>query len=302
MHLNLERLKTFVVISKTSNLSTAAKELKASQPNLGRQMKALQKEIGLTLFERHSRGIYLTKEGHKFRELCNDVLGRIVQGTNAIREMESDPQGTLKVITGTGTLDRIFKNLPIFSNNFPDINVHLNSVLNVMQCEQFQSGDLDVGIIPVKFKDEKLIQDHLFDMSIRVYASPGYLKSRTHPKKLEDLKDHKLISYSGTDQTKFNKNLIDPDTGKFYAPPSYIVDSGLSMHNALVNGLGIGNYAYDRELIGKNQLVDIFPDLPDQKIPYYYTYHKRIENAPKVKAFRDFMDGVVKVWERSNAK
>ncbi len=52
---NLDRLRSFIVVARTGNLSAAAKELGTTQPNLGRQMTALEKEVRLTLFSRHSR-------------------------------------------------------------------------------------------------------------------------------------------------------------------------------------------------------------------------------------------------------
>jgi len=66
----------------------------------------------------------------------------------------------------------------------------------------------------------------------------------------------------------------------------------------LITGLGIGPYEYDRELMKNNLLIDVFPDMPDHNIPYYFTYHRRLEGSPKIQAFHDFMKEVVKVWER----
>jgi DNA-binding transcriptional LysR family regulator len=69
MYFNLDHLRAFVVVARTGNLSTAAKELGTTQPNLGRQMTALSKEFNLELFFRHSRGVSLTKQGEEFLAL-----------------------------------------------------------------------------------------------------------------------------------------------------------------------------------------------------------------------------------------
>jgi DNA-binding transcriptional LysR family regulator len=298
MDFNLDRLRAFIIVARTCNLSAAAKELGTTQPNVGRQMTALQKEIELTLFERHSRGIYLTKEGIEFLELCNDIVGRLAQGVNVIREKDSDAKGILKFITGTGTLERVFEKLSEFSQKCPQVKIHFNSLINVLECKQFQTGDLDVGVIPATFKDSDLVQEHLFDMSLSVYASPKYLQLNPSPMSLKDLNSHKLIIYTGIHQEIFNKNLLEADTQDTIA--SFKVDSGLSMRNALVNGHGIGCYGYDQTLIERNLLVEVFPDTPAQVIPYYYIYHKRLEGSPKIKEFHDFMKEVVKVWQRPN--
>lgn len=296
--MELTHLKTFLTVARKGNLSAAAIELHATQPNLGRQMTALSKEVGMELFIRHSRGVELTEQGKEFLELCQNIVGQLEQGTTLIREKNSETKGLLKFITGSGTLERVLENIPAFTEKFPQLNIQFNSIVNVLQCQQFQTGDVDVGLIPLTFNDPDLIQHHLFDMLLRVYASPTYLNSHSIPKTLKALKGHKIVVYSGDNQEVFNKNIIDGETKKYYTPPFFIVNSGLSMRTALVNGLGVGCYAYDQNLIEKKRLIDVFPDMPDQKIPYYYTYHKRLEGSPKIEAFHDFLKEVVKVWQR----
>ncbi len=300
--MELTHLKSFLTVARKGNLSAAARELNATQPNLGRQMTALSKEVGMELFIRHSRGLELTEQGREFLELCQNIVGQLEQGTTLIKEKNSEAKGLLKFITGSGTLERVLENTPAFTEKFPQLNIQFNSIVNVLQCQQFQTGDVDVGLIPLTFNDPELIQHHLFDMLLRVYASPIYLKLHSIPKTPKGLEGHKLIIYSGDNQEVFNKNVIDGETKNFYTPPFFTVNSGLSMRAALVNGLGVGCYAYDQNLIEKNRLVDIFPDMPDQKIPYYYTYHKRLEGSPKIQAFHEFLKDVVKVWQRPGTK
>ena len=63
MDFNLHHLRSFIIVARTGNLSAAAYELNTTQPNLGRQMTALEKEVNLVLFARHPRGLGLTKQG-----------------------------------------------------------------------------------------------------------------------------------------------------------------------------------------------------------------------------------------------
>lgn len=294
MDFNLDRLRTFIVVARTGNLSAAAKELGATQPNVGRQMTALEKEVRLTLFSRHSRGLYLTKQGEDFLNVCKDIVGQLAQRTDIIREKDSIPEGTLKIVTGVGTSDAILENLPLFFRQFPNINFIF---LSTIEIYQFHIGDADVGIIPVSFSDPDIIQETLYESIIRIYAAPCYLESNSTPKNIEDLKLHKLIVYGNGDQTLGEINIhlqnINHRLHHFIK-----VNNGLSLRKALLNGLGIGPYEYDHSLIEGNLLVDVFPQLPDQKIPYYFTYHRRLEGSPKIKAFYEFMKEVVKVWQR----
>lgn len=295
MDFNLEHLKAFLVVARIGNLSAAAKELGTTQPNLGRQMTALEKEVRLVLFVRHSRGIGLTKQGHEFLKLCEKIVGQFVQGTDFIREKDVAPDGVLTIATGTGSLEDIVKHLPNFSKRYPSLCFYFAPMVNVFQL---QIGEADVSFSPMLFSDPELVQHHLYDMSLRIYASPNYLKTHSRPKRLQDLKSHKLIAYDGEKQEIFNSQITDPKTLDFYVQPFIKVGSGPSMRVTLLNHLGIGAYAYDQEFEEKQSLIDVFPDLPDHKIPYYIAYNKRMEGSPKIKAFHEFLKEAVRPRQR----
>ncbi len=297
MDFNLDRLRSFIVVSRTGNLSAAAKELGTTQPNLGRQMTALEKEVRLTLFSRHSRGLYLTKQGEDFLNVCQDIVGQLAQRTDIIREKDSAPEGTLKIVTGVGTTEAILDNLPRFSQQFPKIDF---TFLSTTEIYQFHIGDADVGIIPVRYSDPELTQHLLYELNLRIYAAPKYFREYPMPKSLEELHSHKLIVYSGDNRALEEINIHLSHQNNYFHP--FIkVNNGLSLRKALLKGLGIGAYGYERDLVQNNLLVDIFPNMSDQKIPYYFTYHRRLEGSPKIKAFHEFMKEIAKTWQRPDA-
>lgn len=294
--MELAHLKSFAVVARIGNLSAAARELSVTQPHLGRQMTALGKEVGMELFVRHSRGVSLTAEGQEFLELCQQTIGRLDQGAALIRERKSNPKGTLKIVVGTGSLDHIFEHLLSLSHKFPELDFRFILSTDVFQ---FQIGDADVGLVPVPFSDPDIIQHHFYDALIKVYASPCYLKAHSHPKTLDDLKHHKLIIYKVDDPEVFKTHNILPENKGSDSPyRAHIeVNSGAAIRSALLKGLGIGTFLYDRNIMEKKLLVDVFPDMPDRKIPYYYTYHKSLEGSPKIETFREFLKEVAKVWQ-----
>lgn len=296
MDINLDRLRAFIVVARTGNLTAAARELGATQANLGRQMSALEKEVDLTLFVRHSRGIALTKQGEAFLAMCYDIVGQIAQKIDIIKEKESIPSGCLKVISELGMLDRILEKLPKFVQEFPNINFSFSSVTD---AHQLQMGDIDVALMIKAPNDLELIQLPLCNIRLKIYASPGYLKSHGTPKIIEDLNFHKLIVHGGENAEIFNSQLPHEIIKK---PEQFImVMNSSSMNKALINGLGIGCSAYNRSSIERNLLVDVFPDLPDRKIPYYFTYHSRLEASPKIKIFYEFLkEEVINIWQGSD--
>lgn len=293
MDFNLAHLRAFIIVARTGNLSAAARELGTTQPNLGRQMTALEKEVNLVLFVRHSRGLGLTKQGQEFLDLCQDIVGRLAQGTGVIREKGLEPQGSLHFLSGVGILENILENIHSFSEHYPKFSFNFSTNINIYQL---QIGDADVVVTPEVISDSDFIQRHLYDTTMRIYASPHYLQSHPMPKTLKDLQSHKVIMHVGEKQEILNKPIMSENT-KDLLKPFVELTSGPAMRTALINGIGIGCYAYNRDLIEKGLLVDVFPDMPDHIVSYYYTYHKRLEDSPKIEAFHEFLKEITKVWE-----
>lgn len=290
--MELTHLKTFLTVARKGNLSSAAIELGATQPNIGRQMTALSKEVGIELFVRHSRGVGLTHRGKDFFNLCQRIVGEFDQETSVIREKDLEPEGTLKIVTEVGASDALLEHLQAFIQKFPKINFKF---LTTTDIHQFQIGDADVGIIPINYNDPDMIQDHIYDVDLKLFASPEYIKTYSAPNTLEDLASHRLIVYSGSEKRLKEINFhLD---GLHDRPYSFVqVNNGRSLRSSLLGGLGIGPFGYEEKLIKSKELIDIFPEMPPYKIPYYFTYHKRLESSPKIKVFQEFIKDIIKIW------
>ena len=286
---NLELLRAFITVARLGTLSAAAKELKTTQPNLGRQMTALSKKVGIELFIRHSRGYILTPQGHEFLALCSAITGELIRGASLIRDNKDTPEGVLKIVTGLGSYEDIVKHIKEFSKLYPKITFDFSSSINVLQL---QIGEADVIFSPVLFKDSDLVQKHVYDMVLRIYATPEYLSCHSKPKTMKELQNHQLIVYSDDIQNKWNIHLDQIDTTSIQ--PYLKVNSGPAMKLALLNHLGIGSYAFDEELIDKGLLIDLFPNMADFRVPYYYSYHRRLENSLKIKVFLDLVNKAIK--------
>jgi len=304
--MELTHLKSFLTVARKGNLSAAAKELNATQPNLGRQMAALAKEVGMELFVRHSRGVELTHRGKEFYELCQRIVGNLEQETANIREKDAEPQGSLKIVVGAAGLEHILEHLPDFVKKYPKLQYTFSSINDILTTGsfQFQTGNADAALAPITFSDPELVQHHLFDMLLRVYAAPSYFKKFPKPKTPKDLKSHHIIIYASENQKK-SLPLVVPDlrdTSQDYSQAFMRVNNGIAMRSALLQGLGIGTFLYERNIVENKLLVDVFPDLPDHKVPCYFTYHKRLEGSPKILAFHQFLKEIKYIWERPRKK
>lgn len=88
--MNLNQLKYFYATCIYGSLSEAAEYLYLSQPSLSASIKALEKEFGISLFNRRYKGMELTAEGKQLFEMCKDILHRTEQLENIMKDLGNE--------------------------------------------------------------------------------------------------------------------------------------------------------------------------------------------------------------------
>ena len=77
MNLNILHLRYAVEVAKEGSINKASDRLLVAQPNLSRSIKELEADLGITIFDRSPRGMFLTPQGEQFINHAKSVLARI---------------------------------------------------------------------------------------------------------------------------------------------------------------------------------------------------------------------------------
>jgi len=88
--MNLNQLKYFYTVCTDGSLSAAAERLYISQPSLSSSIKSLEKEFGVSLFNRRYKGMELTTEGKRLFEMCKDILSRTEQLEDIMKDLGNE--------------------------------------------------------------------------------------------------------------------------------------------------------------------------------------------------------------------
>ncbi|MFQ9524251.1 MAG: LysR family transcriptional regulator [Phascolarctobacterium faecium] len=72
--MNLQQMRYFVMVARLGNVTEAAKALHIAQPPLSRQIKQLEQELGVVLFDRSGRRLHLTETGHMLLHRAEEIL------------------------------------------------------------------------------------------------------------------------------------------------------------------------------------------------------------------------------------
>ena len=143
----LRQLRYFVAIVEEGGFSRAAERLHISQPPLSTQMKSLEDEIGVQLFERSNRGVSVTAAGSVFYEEVVAVLARLEHARNKTVQVGRGDVGSLSVgfvsIADYGILPPALKS---FRAQFPLVEVNLHELTTDAQIRELRAATLDLGI------------------------------------------------------------------------------------------------------------------------------------------------------------
>ncbi len=142
-NLDLGTLRSFVTIAETGNMTRAAGRLFMTQSAISMQIKRLESSLGMSVFERSSRGMKPTSEGEQLLQFANQILALNDEAMG--RLTSPDFEG---VIRFGAPGDVIYPHIPgilrEFSRDFPRVRLKFSSSHTVTLREQFEQGLQDV--------------------------------------------------------------------------------------------------------------------------------------------------------------
>ena len=92
-----DKLKIFHNVALDLNISEAAHKMNISHSSISRQISALERELKVSLFKRHARGLTLTEQGKILFKTAHDIFGKIALTEAQLTESKEKPTGSLTI-------------------------------------------------------------------------------------------------------------------------------------------------------------------------------------------------------------
>ena len=141
-------LRYFLAIAREENFSRAADVLYLSQPTLSRQIRELEEELGVQLFERTNRNVRLTREGLRLRNRAQEIVSLAEKTLEEFRQREETLEGEVHLGSGeTYRFSAIASTIARLRRAHPGIRVHLHSGNADDIAERLDRGLLDFGVL-----------------------------------------------------------------------------------------------------------------------------------------------------------
>ncbi|WP_433324479.1 LysR family transcriptional regulator [Spirillospora sp. CA-294931] len=146
--MELRHLRCAVAVADALHFGRAARSLGIAQPPLSQQIRALEDELGVRLFERSSRRVALTSAGEAFVAEARGVLAGADRATRAARMAGRGDTGRLVVgLVGSAAHAVLPGLMRAFRARHPDVEVTLREMPTAAQAAALLAGDLDAGLL-----------------------------------------------------------------------------------------------------------------------------------------------------------
>src|SRR3984885_7276914 len=146
--MELRQIRSFLSIAETLHFGRTAELIHLSQPALSLQIRALEKDVGVRLFERSRRKTTLTAAGAAFRDDAAAALSQLEQAIRRARLAANGKLGLLRIgfvsVAGSEIVADIVRQ---FRELYPEVEVSLRNILTAEQVQMLETGSLDIGFL-----------------------------------------------------------------------------------------------------------------------------------------------------------
>lgn len=276
--------RAFLVTAEEGSLSAAARALGMAQPTLGRQVDALEEELGVVLFERVGRGLSLTPSGL-------ELLDHVRAMGEAAHRVSLTAAGQSQSIEGTVCIaaSEIYAAIvlpPILATlRRTETKIHIEVVAST-RTSDLRRREADIAIRNFQPTEPDLIARKIKDVPARLYATPEYLKKLGSPQTPDDLSRADFINIDSTGM--FLKGLNARGLNLTERNFPLTTESYLVMWEMVKHGLGIG--ILDGTIgDAEPRVTRVLPDFIPLTFPIWLVAHRELNTSRRVRAVYDLL-------------
>lgn len=177
--MSFKKLKYIITIAECRSISKAACELFISQPSLSSILSNIEKDLGVSLFDRSTNPISLTYAGEKYVETAKKILSLESNLKKELIDISTMKKGKITIgipsVRGTHVLPLI---LPKFKQEYPGIDIHVIEGDSNYLEECLLSGKVDLVLTSLPSTDKRITCELLYEEKIMLACKKGYLNSQ----------------------------------------------------------------------------------------------------------------------------
>src|SRR5256885_12319644 len=214
--MELRHLRYFVAVAKDQNGTRAAGRLHVTQPPLSRQIRDLEDELGVALFDHGAKAVRLTEAGKVFLTEARAVVQRAGEAVQLVKAVANGQRGEIHVgYAPSLTVELLPRALRFFQEANPGVRVQLHDLSTREMLQGLRDGQLNLALL-IQLSAKVLgglVFEELQRYAVAVALHPAHPLARARKVGLEQIADERLIAYTLADYPEYHAWLSD-----FFAP------------------------------------------------------------------------------------
>ncbi|MGG1948561.1 LysR substrate-binding domain-containing protein [Trinickia sp. NRRL B-1857] len=297
MKITLDELQAFVSVVDSRSITAAAEQLDLTVSATSRTLGRLEEKLKTTLLLRTTRRLELTEEGRAFLSDARAIIASVEGAEEQMAARRGRPSGRLRVDAATPFMLHVI--VPLvqgYRERYPHVELELNSNDEIIDLLERRT---DVALRIGPLRDSSLHRKAVGRSRMRILASPAYLATHGHPKRVEDLSRHVLLGFNRP-ETLNVWPVTGPDNEPYRIAPTILSSSGETLRQLALAGAGIvclSDFmtARDRH---DGTLIQLFArQTHDVRQPINAVYYRNTATSARVASFVDYLIEAVRGTE-----
>jgi DNA-binding transcriptional LysR family regulator len=227
----LRHLRYFVAIAEEQSFSRAAERVWVAQPGLSTQIRRLETELGVQLFERHTRGVRLTQAGEVLLERARATLAAAETAAATGRDLKAGVVGRLRLGVATEARRGLVSGLlQRFSRERPGVELTVLEAYSGTLWRDLRDGRLDALIAPTGHASVDLRTRPLGPEAWVVLIGSGHRLAGIGPVAAEELDGERIAVTGHRDGAAFDHAVAELLAGLGVAPELVAGPPGPALH------------------------------------------------------------------------
>jgi len=192
--MELRQLRSFVAVAEELHFRRAAERLHLAQPSVSQQIRVLEAELGVPLFERNRRGAALTAAGEALLVEAREILSRADHAAAIARATGAGERGRLRMsLTRSLTGGVAGEIVAAYRARYPEVELVLSLGTTMLHVEQLHAGEIDVGFVRPPVDDPGLEELRLGREPMVCVLPKGHRLTRRTAVRPSDLHGEPLV-------------------------------------------------------------------------------------------------------------
>ena len=285
MNFDWNRARAFLVTAEEGSFSAAARALSSTQPTVGRQVAALEQELGVTLFERIGTRLELTVSGLDLLEHVRAMGAAANQTSLAATGRSESVEGTVCITASEAItaflLPPILQGLRL---EHPGISLEL---IASNEVRDLQRREADIAVRNFAPKRPDLIARKVGESTAHFYAAPGYVERIGPLNSTEDLAKAVIL---GFEQPKNMVDMLQKFLGLDCREEQFpiVTSNHLVQWELCKQGSGV---CMMMDEVGAKEpaVVKVFPELPSIPVPLWVVCHRELRTSRRLRLVFDWL-------------